>query len=221
MEYLTRPMETKEVTELGTFEGLASVYNNVDLGGDIIVPGAFKEFYYTKDRQIRILDSHNTRIPIGKGAITDTHVGLAIKGKLNLAIPQARVVHELMKDGITDGLSIGFDILDGGAKIREDSVREISGIKLWEISTTAFPMNQSATISAVKSMPQFTTIRECEQWVRDEFKLSHAQAKDFVVRFKKALVGVRDEPPRDEATEAGDVKEAVAFLQSISNPTNS
>lgn len=215
MKYLGRPLEVKEVKEDGTFEGLASMYGNVDLGGDVIEKGAFKEFVYTKDGQIRMFDSHNTRVPVGKGRVTDTHIGLAIAGKLNLKLPAARIVHELMLDEITDGLSIGFDVLSGGSETDEKGIRHLTGIKLWEVSPVVFPMNPEARITAVKSFtpPQFETVRECEAWLRDEVGLTRDGAKDFVARFKKAMVGVRDEPARDELTHKEDLKAALKFLE--------
>jgi uncharacterized protein len=198
MRIINCPMEVKELSDNGSFEGLASVYGGKpDLGGDIVQAGAFKEFKLTKEGYIRILDSHNTRMPIGKGLLTDTHVGLAIKGKLNLGVSYARNVYELMKDGIIEGLSIGYDVNPGGSETK-DGTRYLKDLTLWEVSTTAFPMCESALIGSVKSVPQFETIRECESWLRDEVGLTNSAAKDFVVRFKKALV--RDEPPRDEAS---------------------
>ena len=215
MNTIGAPFEIKELSETGSFEGLASVYGNVDLGGDVVEPGAFKEFALTSDGSIRILDGHNTRAPIGKGKLTDTHVGLAIKGQLNLKVSRARDVYELMKDGIIGGLSIGYDTLVGGSEIREDGVRLLKKLKLWEVSATAFPMNEAATVSGVKSIPQFETIRECEAWLRDEVGLSRGAAKDFVVQFKKALVTARDEPPRDEAIRDA-VKETLSIFERIS-----
>jgi HK97 family phage prohead protease len=218
MKHIGRPFEfTKEVNAEGAFEGLASVYGNVDLGGDVVVPGAFKELVLTKDGMIRILDGHNTRVPIGKGKLTDTHVGLAMAGQLNLKLPAARVVHELMKDGITDGLSIGFDILPGGERIDDNGVRHLEKLKLWEVSAVTFPMNPEARVSAVKSIPKFSTIREAERWVREELELSADAAKEFVARFKQSLAGARDEPStRDESAEEGEQKEAANLLKFLS-----
>jgi HK97 family phage prohead protease len=203
MKNIFASMELKELTDSGSFEGLASVYGNVDLGGDIVMPGAFKEFALTKDGQVRILDGHNTRAPIGKGKLTDTHLGLAIKATLNMAVARAREVHALMKDGIIDGLSIGYDILPGGAKIREDNIREISAIKLWEVSTTAFPMNQAATVSGVKeALEPVRSIREVEDWLRDAVGLSRTQAKLHSSAIWKTVNGPRDAGVDDESAAA-------------------
>lgn len=192
MEHVARGFEIKELTETGSFEGLASVYGNVDLGGDIVEPGAFKDFVLTSDGQIRILDGHNTRAPIGKGKLVDTHLGLAVKGTLELAVARAREVHALMKARIIDGLSIGFDILPGGAKVGEDGIRRISQIKLWEVSLTPFPMNQSALVSAVKEIEKVKSIRELEDLLRDAAGLSRSQAKLHASAIWKTLSGPRD-----------------------------
>lgn len=186
------PLEIKQLDERGTFEGLASVYGNVDLGGDIVEAGAFKEFVKTKDGMIRILDGHNTRAPIGKGELTDTHVGLAIKGRLNLAVARSREVYELMKDHIVDGLSIGFDILTDGFSVREDGVRVLKALKLWEVSVVPFPMNTSALVSTVKSIERVTSIRELEDLLRDATGLSRAQAKLHAGAIWKTLTGPRE-----------------------------
>ena len=210
MKNLSCPWEVKNLTDVGTFEGLASVYGNTDLGSDIVMPGAFKEFALTKDGSIRILDGHNSRAPIGKGKLTDTHLGLAMVGSLNMAVARAREVHALMKDGIIDGLSIGFDILPDGQKIREDGVREISKIKLWEVSTTPFPMNQSALVSGVKSS-EAQSVRDVEDWLREAAGLSRTQAKLHASAIWKTRTGQRDAGEDDAAIAA----RLTGFLQSI------
>lgn len=194
MKHLGVSLEyTKELTDAGSFEGLASVYGNTDLGGDIVMPGAFKEFAFTKDQHIRILDGHNTRAPIGKGKLTDTHLGLAIKGQLEMTVARAREVHALMKAGIIDGLSIGFDILPNGFKVSEDGLtRQLTGLKLWEVSTTPFPMNQAATVSSVKELQRATCVRDVEDLLRDVVGLSRSQAKLHASAIWKTKSGLRD-----------------------------
>ena len=215
MRTIDCPLEIKELSETGTFEGLASVYGNIDLGGDICEPGCFKEFKTTRDGHIRILDGHDTRRPIGKGIITDTHVGLAIKGKLNLAVARAREVYELMKDGIIDGLSVGYDVIrPGGDEYREDGVRILKKLRLWEVSTTPFPMNEMAKVGGVKSVPKFATIREAEEWVRDELGFSHRKTREFVESLKQVLLGTRDESARDEPRQ-DDLKAVLQFLKTV------
>ena len=209
MNHIGFPLEVKELTESGTFDGLASVYNVKDLGQDIVIPGAFKEFKYTSDGHIRILDGHNTRAPIGKGKLTDTHLGLAIRGQLNLKVSRARDVHELMKDGIISGLSIGFDTLPDGSEMRDDGTRLLTKLRLWEVSTTCFPMCEPALVSSVKQAQQITNIREYENFLREVGGFSKEQAK-ILARSYKDLPGRRDADGEAERS-----KELLGFLDGI------
>ena len=216
MEQKFCPLEVKDVTEAGSFEGLASVYNNTDLGGDIIVPGAFKEFKYTRDGMIRILDGHNTRAPIGKGKLVDSHLGLVMKGQLSMSVARAREVHALMKDGIIDGLSVGFDINANGQELRDDGVRLLKNLTLWEVSTTPFPMNQQALVSAVKQVvTQITSIREYEKALHEILGFSKSHAV-ILARGFKDLPGQRDtESGSNEVDEAKEVKRLMDLLNGV------
>ncbi len=162
---LTFPLAVKSVDDAGSFVGILAAYGNRDLGGDIVDPGAIKEFDLTADGHIRIFDSHNSHEPIGKGRLTDTPQGLHIEGKLNLAVQRAREVLALMKDGIISGLSIGYSILKDGAKY-VGGVRHLTALKLHEGSLVAFPMNPLAQVTSVKKLPECKTIGDWEGVLR-------------------------------------------------------
>ena len=211
LKTLGAAFELKELTDAGTFEGLASVYGNIDLGGDIVEPGAFKSMELTKDGCVRILDGHSMRAPIGKGKLTDTHLGLAMKGTLNLAVARAREVHALMKDGIYDGLSIGYEVMANGATVDDSGVRHLTALKLWEVSCTPFPMNQAAQVSAVKEIEQCRSVRDIEDLLRDAVGLSRSQAKMHAGAIWKSVSA-----PRDAEEESGDdvLHRITAYLKS-------
>lgn len=216
IKHMGVPLQVKELTERGSFEGLASVYGNVDLGGDVVMPGAFKEFVKTADGSIRILDGHNTRMPIGKGILTDTDAGLHLKGQLTMAVARAREVYELMKEGIIDGLSIGFDFLKDGYSIREtDGARLLKALKLWEVSTTPFPMNQAALVTGVKAIEKVTDIRELEDLLRDAAGLSRSQAKLHAKEIWATKTGQREAGGED----AEAAQRIVDYLKSIPSIT--
>jgi HK97 family phage prohead protease len=140
--------EVKTISEAGAFTGLASTYFGVDLGGDMILPGAFTKTLAEKRGQVPLLMGHDTRSPIGLATLTDSPQGLVVKGELVLEADGAKSAYALLKKGVIKGLSIGYDtvksVMDGG-------VRKLSELKLWEISLTAFPMNPDAVITSVKS----------------------------------------------------------------------
>lgn len=148
--------ELKEVSEEGTFEGLLSPYGNVDGGGDMVMPGAYKKTMEGGNVERPILWQHKRDVPIGKMTLEDRPDGLWCKGQLLMALDEAKKAHLLIKAGIVKGLSIGFE------SVKESfsgGVRQLKEIKLYEGSIVTFPMNEAAQITAVKAagdVPDFT-----------------------------------------------------------------
>ena len=138
--------EIKEMLEDGTFTGVASMYGNLDLGGDIVEKGAFTKTLQEKTT-VPILWCHKTDMPIGIGELQDTESGLIINGKLNLEVEKAKEVYALIKQGAIKGLSIGYDVVK---QKYEKGVRLLKELKLWEVSVVTFPMNTLSTIFSVK-----------------------------------------------------------------------
>jgi HK97 family phage prohead protease len=138
--------EIKEWNEDGTFIGIASMYGNVDLGGDIVEKGAFTKTMQEKTI-VPILWQHKTDIPLGIGELEDSDKGLLIRGKLNLEVEKAREAYSLIKQGAVKGLSIGYDVIK---EKYEKGVRLLKELRLWEVSLVTFPMNTLSTIVDVK-----------------------------------------------------------------------
>src|SRR5678816_2268149 len=83
--------EIKEVSDdTGTFTGMLSVYNVVDLGNDLVEPGAFKKTLNDKGAKFPMLWQHKTDEPIGELEVTDTEDGLSVKGTFDLEVVRAR-----------------------------------------------------------------------------------------------------------------------------------
>lgn len=200
IKQLTFPLELKSASDLGEFEGLLAAYNNVDLGNDIILPGAIKEFDLTPDGQIRILDAHDTHAAIGKGKLTDTSTGLHIKGTLDLAVARSRELLSLMKKGIINGLSVGYNILPGGQEFRGDGVRLLKRIALLEASLVVFPMNPLARITSVKGIDKCQTVAEWESVLRS-LGASKRKARAMAIDNWKIQQGAEPEPDFSELTE--------------------
>lgn len=194
-------MEFKALGDTGEFSGYASVFGNMDQGSDIVERGAFKEFDLTKDGMVRILNQHNSRDPIGKAQVKEDATGLRFDGKLLLDVPSARTMYSLLKSGIVDQMSIGYDVLPGGAEITKAGVRMLKALKLWEISTVTFAMNQLARIDSVKVANCIKTIREFEEFLRDEGGFSAQAAKAIASAGFKPANDARDEPKDGDATD--------------------
>jgi HK97 family phage prohead protease len=133
----------------GIFTGLAAVYGNTDLGGDIIEPGAFTRTIKNSGGQVPILWQHNIHQPIGLGTLEDTKKGLKVEGRLVMESSQARETYALMKADVVKGLSFGYDVVVA-ERDHENETRRLKELKLWEVSPVTFPMNPKAQISSVK-----------------------------------------------------------------------
>jgi len=190
MDRLIAPIEIKEAKSDGTFTGYAAVFNNVDLGRDVILPGAFKSVKTTSDGQVRIAMNHNLHQLAGKAKFEQDDRGLRVEGQLTLGVSYVRDAYELMKAGVLDGLSVGFDIPYGGASYEDrdgDYVRIIKEAVLWEFSLVPFGMNPEALIENVK------TIRDFEAQLRG-LGYSQREAKALASGGFKSL-GHRDGDP--------------------------
>ncbi|WP_287919915.1 HK97 family phage prohead protease [Comamonas sp.] len=158
MDRLIAPIEIKSTKEDGSFTGYAAVFNNIDLGRDVILPGAFKNVKTTSDGQVRIAMNHNLHQLAGKAKFEQDDRGLRVEGQLTLGVSYVRDAYELMKAGVLDGLSVGFDIPYGGASYEDrdgDYVRIIKEAVLWEFSLVPFGMNPEALIENVKTIRDF------------------------------------------------------------------
>ncbi|MFA6204557.1 MAG: HK97 family phage prohead protease, partial [Gallionella sp.] len=200
MKYLNVPTEIKAIGDTGTIEGYASIFGNIDLGGDVIERGAFKEIVKNSSGMVVVLNQHNTRDPIGVAEVKQDDKGLSFKGQFILEAASARSAYALAKGGALTGMSIGYDVLEGGAKILESGIRQLKSLKLWEISLVTFGMNPLAGIDSVKQAGNITTIREFEDFLRDAGGFSKAQATDIAVGGWKKLNDRRDAGEADDAT---------------------
>jgi uncharacterized protein len=144
-----------KVSAEGAFEGYASLFGVVDLGRDLVAPGAFRETLAAKPmRAVKLLWQHDPAHPLGVWTeIAEDRNGLRVRGQLDLSVAKAREVHALMRSGAVDGLSIGFRT----EKSRKDpatGVRRLEKLDLWEISIVTFPMLPGARVAAVKAAPR-------------------------------------------------------------------
>lgn len=136
----------------GEFEGYGSVFGNVDSYRDVVVKGAFNRTINNNMGRIKILWQHDTKEPIGKPIeMYEDGKGLYIKGKLSLGSDVGKKAYELMKDGVINELSIGYDtIKEDFDKVK--NVRYLKEIRLWEVSAVTFGANDLAKVNNVKTI---------------------------------------------------------------------
>ncbi len=166
------PFEVKAADDEGNFEGYASVFGNIDLGGDVIEPGAFVKVKTTRAGRLKLALYHDLSRLIGSAEYRQDAHGLFLKGRINLKVSYARDAYALMQDGTLDEMSIGFNVLKDAVETRGGQrVRVIREAELWEASIVPFGMNPEAQVTSVKS-----DIRTFESALRERMGLSQKEA---------------------------------------------
>lgn len=193
------------------FTGLSSTWD-LDLGGDMIVKGAYTRTlneWKANGRNIPLINQHqywDARDAIGKMiAAEETDVGLEttfqVVGSADGDEFMARI-----RDGILDGLSIGYEVRGWRPPTEEEKGRGVqrvlTDIELMEVSLVIWGMNANALIdtSSVKSIANALAKLSRETLTDDDRK---------TVRQIAALSGAllrpkSDQPPADPAAAADD-----------------
>lgn len=185
MNYLTKsvPLELKASSDDGKFSGYGSVFNVLDKGGDIIVPGAFTASlakWKSSGRKVPVLWQHDTGEPIGnwEDLKEDDH-GLLGDADLWLEdAPYARLAQKGMKTKTITGLSIGYRV-KRFSKDTATGVFTLQELDLVEISVVTNPMNDQARVSDVKSLIEagkLPSLPEFEGFLREAGGFSKSQA---------------------------------------------
>ena len=99
---------------------------------------------------MKILALHNdSLLPIGRPLeVREDSKGLYIKAKIS-DTAMGRDVKVLLKDGVLNELSIGYDpiVFD----YDETGIRHLREVKLWEVSVVTWAMNPEATVIGYKA----------------------------------------------------------------------
>jgi HK97 family phage prohead protease len=139
--------------ETGTFKGVASVFGSpVDTWTPTVVDrGAFTKTLVNDAKRVRVLYQHDPYEPIGKPIeMRETDLGLEVLAKIS-PTDRGRDCLTLMRDGVIDELSIGFDPVRAEDVQQADGsmVRHLTEIRLWEFSPVTFAADPNARINAV------------------------------------------------------------------------
>jgi len=205
-----------EVETDGVFSGYASLFGRMDLGKDIVEPGAFAKSLRTRGTsRIRMLFQHDPAQPIGAWMeLKEDPRGLFVRGKLATGVEKAREVLSLMRGGALDGLSIGFQTV----RARKDAAsgaRRIIEADLWEISVVTFPMLPEARIQTVKGRRRLPTIREFECWLTRDAGLTRSEARAVIAKGFATLASERDAAPGTSESLAATIRQATRMIQPI------
>ena len=149
LEYKRVPFELKQVVDVagGGWEisGYASTWGDPpDSYGDVIAPGAFAASL--AERQTKLLFEH--AMPIGKQLeLREDERGLFGRWAI-IDTTAGTDAYKLARGGVLDSLSIGYQTEE--SEYRDDGVRVLKRVALFEVSAVAIPANPYAVITDVK-----------------------------------------------------------------------
>lgn len=185
---------------LGRFSGDASTYGNVDLAGDIVLPGAFKRCLAEKGIHYPLLWSHDMKDVIGSFDVVDSETALRIEGSFNMDVQRGKEGYHLLKRGDLRGLSIGYIVRD--CDWDAEGHRLLKDVELVEVSLVAFPCNPEATAEA-KNMK--LELKEGLSSLDEETRAAFiGMVKEALSEIEKEDGKEGEENPPEDGTEAED-----------------
>ena len=140
---------------VGSFEGIAAVFSNVDRQNDSIVPGAFARSLEGFVRSGFLANAHDWSEPVGTiDEAREVAEGLYVRGQFH-STPKAQLLRKVIRERLERGkdvaMSIGFQITDDEYD-SEKSVRNLKEIELFEVSVVSVPANPLARLASVKQI---------------------------------------------------------------------
>ncbi len=155
-------LETKEMAvnlrkaaATGVIEGYASLFDEVDGGGDVVAPGAYKASLnrlQSAGSKVKMLWQHDPEQLIGVwDEVAEDDKGLRVKGRILDTVEKGREARALIEAGALDGLSIGYRTVKASKNTKGHRI--LQELELWEVSIVTFPMLPSATIAPKMAVP--------------------------------------------------------------------
>jgi HK97 family phage prohead protease len=196
---LSSAAEWKATGDAGELEGYVSVFNNVDQGGDVVLPGAFKKTLadWSNARQpLPLIADHQLTTEGVIGSVVqareDTY-GLNVRARFS-SIPKAQEIRTRMIEGHVRGMSFTYEPKRSHMGEKDGRrVRYLQEVRIFEATITPFPMNQLALASAKAGPDDFAADTErlarLERWVADAearaaraFQVEHPEAVAYAAR---------------------------------------
>ncbi|MDA3839909.1 MAG: HK97 family phage prohead protease [Patescibacteria group bacterium] len=164
----------KESENAGIIEAYVSIFNNIDLDGDIIKRGAFADSL--KVKYPKGVWMHDWSIPIAKTLkAEEDDEGLLIRAQFNLETQRGKEAYSDIKFGIIDEFSIGFKILD--YEWDENDNRIIKKVKLYEWSPVLAGANPKTRLLYIKSLEKVNYIDVDYEKKRAKIYFSNGKAE--------------------------------------------
>jgi uncharacterized protein len=204
----------REGEDCWSFTGYASIFGTKDLGGDVVVPGAFAKSLREHGMPLLLFQHKVDEAPVG--TIVDAKEdrrGLWVKGELpkDDDFVRGRLVPQLKRRGLR-GMSIGYRATHVERR-KEDGTRLLKEIRLFETSFVSMPLHPEAGLESIKSFGS------CPKEVLDllaALKSFTAAANDpypEMSEFVAAIKALADQ--RDAAGSRREIIEVLTVMRSI------
>jgi HK97 family phage prohead protease len=195
----------------GQFEAIVSVFGNVDLYGEVVMPGAFTDTlaeWKASGDPIPVLWSHQMSDP-------DSHIGVVlaaeerteglwVRGQLDLDAAKAKQVYRLLKGRRVKQFSFAYDVIEGAMGERDgEPVYELRKLALHETGPCLLGANPDTELLDVKSVQRFAERAKAGHVSpEDEAAIDDAVGKitGGMKDLRGVLVHVRAEPDSEKAT---------------------
>lgn len=175
----------------GTFEAVVSVFGNVDLQGDRVMPGAFGKSIAKWQKSgdvVPVLWSHSWGDPFAHiGYVRPQDMkevrgnqksgfpgGLYVKGHLDVHKPFAKQVYDLLAERRVREYSFSYDIPSGGERRGKDGANELVEVDIIEVGPTLKGANPETVHLGTKSADDL------------KFRLENAAEKELAVQTELA-----------------------------------
>jgi HK97 family phage prohead protease len=137
-------------------EGYAATFNNVDLVGDIVAPGAFTKTIAERQprKLIKVFLDH--AIPIGMPLeMVEDSRGLFTRSRIS-EVPEGDKALQFVKDGLCAHMSFAYDVMTREMVQQEsrEPIRRLLELKLYEFGPVHWPANEQAEILGLKELSE-------------------------------------------------------------------
>jgi HK97 family phage prohead protease len=184
------------VTDQGRFEAIAATWS-IDRQNEQIMKGAFEDSITAWRYQGRPVPVHwdhkgdaaNVIGSVDPQTMVEADEGLVVEGQLDLETSEvAREAWRSMKAG---RIALSFGYLVTADFKREDGVRELLGIDLFEVSLTPSPANPDTRIVSMKGTSSFEPSEHRDRRKRKEVEELAAELAAKAAREAKAARPIR------------------------------
>ena len=186
-----------------TISGYGSIFNNVDLGKDVVVPGAFSKSLRERGLPLLLFNHKMEDAPIG--TVVDAKEdkrGLWFKAELpkDDSFVAGRIVPQLKKRGLR-GTSIGYKCTEKEVR-KTDGARLLKQIDLYEISVVNLAMNPLATVEHIKGIVPFQDLaldKDAKAWdAKAAFTRLRTKMEDRAEDMKSAFLFADEDKPVEQ-----------------------